>query len=292
MKARVRRAVHLVLRSPLGPPALAAIRAACRRLPATRASRAVAYYAGEHLAGSRQALTGRVPTGSSIELLARDRMHRHIYLHGVHEPPTTRFLMSAVKPGHRAVDIGANAGYFALLLADLVGPGGSVHAFEPNPELFALLGRSARVRNGSNLVPVQAALGEREGTGALYLSPDASNSGLSTMSPDVAGEGADSLEVATRTLDGFCAEFALTPDLVKIDVEGHELAVLAGARRLLKAGRPRYVICELETSRNPAEPLLGFMAGYGYRACSLTGSGLLQAYEDREVQNVVFVSGA
>lgn len=288
-KSGVRRGVHLVLGSPLGAPVLAAIRAA-RILP-SRSSRAVAFYAGEYLAGQDSVLTGKVPTGSAIALLSRDRMHRHIYLRGIHEPATTRFLMSAVTPGSTAVDVGANAGYFALLLADLTGPAGSVHAFEPNPELFALMHTSAAARPDRNLVPVQAALGDAEGTGDLYLSTDAANTGLSTMSPEVAGEGAAAVKVATRTLDGYCAERSLAPDLLKIDVEGHELAVLAGARKLLTGTGPRYVICELETARNPAAPLLELMHGFGYRACSLTETGLLTAYEDREVQNVVFAAG-
>lgn len=290
MKSGIRRGVHLILGSPAGAPALAAVRTGARLLP-SRATRAVAFYAGEYLAEQGSVLTGKVPTGSAIGLLSRDRMHRHIYLHGVHEPATTSFLMSTVGQGSTAIDVGANAGYFSLLLADLAGPSGRVHAFEPNPELFDLLRSSATVRAGNNLVPVRAALGESEGLNDLYLSTDSANSGLSTMSPQVAGQGATTVKVATRTLDGYCTEHSLTPDIVKVDVEGHELAVLAGARALLANRPPAYVICELETARNAAAPLVGFMGGFGYRACSLTDSGLLTAYEDREAQNVVFVAG-
>lgn len=290
MKRGIRRGVHLILGSPAGAPALAAVRTGARILP-SRATRAVAFYAGEYLAEQESVLTGKVPTGSAISLLSRDRMHRHIYLHGVHEPATTSFLMSTVGQGSTAIDVGANAGYFALLLADLAGPSGRVHAFEPNPELFDLLRSSAALRAVSNLVPVRAALGESEGLNDLYLSTDSANSGLSTMSPQVAGQGAATVKVATRTLDGYCTEHSLAPDIVKVDVEGHELAVLDGARVMLANRAPAYVICELETARNAAAPLVEFMEGFGYRACSLTDSGLLTAYEDREVQNVVFVAG-
>lgn len=290
MKRGIRRGVNLILGSPARTPALAAVRKGARLLP-SRATRALAFYAGEYLAEQESVLTGRVPTGSAIALLSRDRMHRHIYLHGVHEPATTSFLTSTLGPGFTAIDVGANAGYFALLLADLAGPSGRVHAFEPNPELFELLQSSSTARDGDSLVPVRAALGESEGLDDLYLSTDSANTGLSTMSPEVAGQGATTVKVATRTLDGYCTEHSLAPDVVKVDVEGRELAVLAGGRALLEKRAPTYVICELEIARNAAAPLLEFMAGFGYRACSLTGSGLLAAYEDREVQNVVFVAG-
>lgn len=290
MRAPVDRAVRLAVNGPLARPAVAVVRALCPRLPG-RAGAALGFYASQALAGSEGVLEGRVPTGAPIRLMARDAVHRHIYLHSIYEPATTALLRATLQPGWTVLDVGANAGYFSLLAADLVGAPGKVYAFEPNPELFTLLSGSAERHPAGNVVPVEAALGERQALVRLYISPDTANSGLSTVREDVAGEGSVTVTVGMLRLDDFCAEHTLLPDLIKIDVEGHELEVLAGARRTLEVVRPGYVICELETGRRPAGPLLDFMAGLGYRACSLTERGILTPYEDRPVQNVVFLAG-
>lgn len=274
----------------LGPPGLRAIRALCAVLPG-RAGAALGFHASRGLAGRGGLLEGRVPTGASIQLMAQDAVHRHIYLHAMYEPATTALLRATLQPGWTVLDVGANAGYFSLLAADLVGPGGRVYAFEPNPELFALLHRSALLHPAANLVAVQAALGEEQAEVSLYVPADAANTGLSTVRKDVAGGGALTVPVKMLRLDDFCAGHSLHPRLIKIDVEGHELPVLAGALRTLRSVQPDYVVCELETSRCPAGPLLAYMDGLGYRACSLTPLGILTPYEDRPVQNVVFVAG-
>ncbi|WP_233247757.1 FkbM family methyltransferase [Caulobacter endophyticus] len=66
----------------------------------------------------------------------------HLLLDGYWEMWTTEAIARAVKPGMTVVDVGANLGYFTLLMADLVGAGGRVHAFEPNPQIATLLARS------------------------------------------------------------------------------------------------------------------------------------------------------
>src|SRR5260221_8088554 len=62
-----------------------------------------------------------------------------LMLHGVHELPLTRYFLSRVKPGQRAVDVGAHVGYFTILLATLVGTGGCVTAYEPTHETYDVL---------------------------------------------------------------------------------------------------------------------------------------------------------
>ncbi len=63
----------------------------------------------------------------------------HFMFEGYWEYWITEFVWRNVRPGQVALDLGANHGYYTLLLVDLVGPGGKVHAFEPNPRLAELL---------------------------------------------------------------------------------------------------------------------------------------------------------
>lgn len=136
------------------------------------------------------------------------------------------------------VDVGANSGSWALA-AQETWPDATVHAFEPSTAMFGEL--SARVPRA---VLVNAALGEREGEATLYAVPGLS--GLSSLhNRDLASHGMSmtSLEsVAVTTLDGYCAENGITRiDYLKIDAEGHDLAVLHGASGLLDAGAIRFL---------------------------------------------------
>ena len=111
----------------------------------------------------------------------------HLYIHGeqdrhvsrrlreegIWEPYETALLMSLLRPGQVFVDVGANIGYFSLIAARLVGDGGAVYAFEPDPLNFRLLQASVASNGLTRRVhAVSAALAAKEGEGLLYLSAD------------------------------------------------------------------------------------------------------------------------
>ena len=88
----------------------------------------------------------------------------HLMFEGYWEYWITDFMWRNVKPGQVAVDVGANHGYYTVLLSDLVGPEGRVHAFEPNPRLAALLDLNVAVNGFWHVAnPQAAALGEADG---------------------------------------------------------------------------------------------------------------------------------
>lgn len=131
------------------------------------------------------------------------------------------------------IDVGANSGSWTLT-AQETWPEAAVHAFEPSTAMFREL--SARAPGA---VLVQAALGEREGEATLYAVPGLS--GLSSLhNRDLGAHGMtmSGLEtVPVTTLDGYCAVNHISRvDYLKIDAEGHDLAVLHGASGLLEAG--------------------------------------------------------
>jgi len=131
-----------------------------------------------------------------------------------------------IRPGMTVVDVGANIGVNTAWFADRVGRGGTVHAFEPEPENFARL-RTA-VGGRPNVTLVQAAVAEASGERSLYLSPDL-NVDHRVYDP---GDGRRRVTIRSVALDDYFA-----PDrpvgFVKIDIQGFECQALRGMRRVL-----------------------------------------------------------
>jgi FkbM family methyltransferase len=138
-------------------------------------------------------------------------------------------LRRLVRPGMLVVDVGANIGLYSLLLAHLVDESGSVLAFEPEPNLFAILRENCVTNDATNIVPFQCALGRANGVASFYRS--AFNSGDNRLGPSSVGY--DAVEVKVERFDDL--QPGSKPDFVKIDVQGHELAALSGMERALSA---------------------------------------------------------
>lgn len=144
-------------------------------------------------------------------------------------------LPALVDPARLALDIGANRGIWTHLM---VRQGARVIAFEPNPKMFAIL--KAAMPRGTNAFDL--ALSDREGEAELKIPRYArgySNQHASLEASRVGGNLFGAVTVKTARLDD------LDPDpvgFIKIDVEGHELAVLRGARETIARDRPNMII--------------------------------------------------
>lgn len=149
-------------------------------------------------------------------------------------------------PGANVWDVGANVGVFAFAAASRAGRAGRVLAVEPDPFLAGLLRRTATGLPSqlASVDVVEAAAGDRVGRARLHIAARgrASNH-LEGTGRTTAGGTRAVCEVATLTLDSLLSRYR-PPDLLKIDVEGAEAAVLRGARGLLRGCRPR-LLCEV-----------------------------------------------
>jgi len=159
-----------------------------------------------------------------------------LFKYGVYEISATRFLQAVLEPGMTVVDVGANSGYHALIGARLVGSDGHVLAFEPATGPFNKLRRNLALNSFRNLLIEQAALGTRPGRAVIYPSAVPNNDGLGSLLPgpyrSVVGEN-----VSVTTLDRVVERLpGGKVDLVKVDVEGSEGDVFAGAQTLLGGG--------------------------------------------------------
>jgi FkbM family methyltransferase len=149
---------------------------------------------------------------------------------GQWEETETRLFSSFVKKGMTVVDVGANVGYYTLLAARLVGEKGKVFAFEPNPENFALLTRNVAANGYKNVVLVPKAVSNQSGTASLLI--DKASSGGHSLS--AFRGGADFVQVETVSLDEYFADRQERIDVLKIDAEGAEMAILNGMSQLLE----------------------------------------------------------
>jgi FkbM family methyltransferase len=164
-------------------------------------------------------------------------------------------MLAHLQPGDVVWDVGANIGWFSLLAARAVGDAGMVTAFEPSVTNASWLERNG-VRNGLQVTVVCAAVSDTSGwarfDGSTSLGGHLSSSGRSV--------------VPTVSLDEWAAEHG-SPAFVKIDVEGAEVAVLKGAKRLLAGDRP-VILCEAHGTQNEIASILRD-SGYDVRAVEL-----------------------
>ncbi len=177
------------------------------------------------------------------------------------------FLPEIVPKDRIAVDVGANKGVYTRVLADLAS---HVHAFEPNPKAFRWLNRALP----DNVTAHQLALSDHDGNGALYVPKRGRgySNQMASMSLKKANEPHGMIQVQTRTLDS-CA--LTNVGFIKIDVEGYEAEVLAGAQGTIRHFKPTLLI-EIE-ERHTGRPLNDSIAdieSLGYTAHFLRNQSL------------------
>jgi FkbM family methyltransferase len=190
-----------------------------------------------------------------------------------YEPGATATVLS-LAPGQVFIDVGANSGYFTILAGARVGPEGRVLAFEPNPVVRRRLLRHVDLNRMNDRVRVfDTAIADRDADAvSLFISCRTDNSGLSSLAPSSAalasGELSRDVKVPVRT-SRFDSWMRTAPvsriDMLKIDIEGAELAALHGMRRTLDRFRPCTIVCETHEDG----PAVEFLRTYGYRVSVL-----------------------
>jgi FkbM family methyltransferase len=178
------------------------------------------------------------------------------------DPALLQLAAEVVRRGDTVWDIGANLGLFSFAAAVMAGPQGRVLAVEADTDLVRLLHRSARA-SGTGPAPVEilpAAVSAELSVARFHIARrNRATSHLAGYGSAMAGGVRTTRLVPTVTLDWLAERFP-GPDVLKIDVEGAELAVLTGAARVL-AGSPA-VICEVSGQNTAA--VSDLLAGHGY----------------------------
>jgi FkbM family methyltransferase len=173
----------------------------------------------------------------------------HLIMDGYWESWITKLMAQIIKPGYTCLDIGANFGYFSILMSELSSPSGKTFSFEPNPHIVSLLKATSFV-NGGKFEVIEAAVSEKQGEAVLTVNDRELGGG--TIKPNELIPGRSQVNVQVISVDDFVQEKQLhRVDLIKIDVEGIEPLVFKGMQKTMAANPDIHIIVEYSPSLYP-----------------------------------------
>jgi FkbM family methyltransferase len=174
----------------------------------------------------------------------------HLCLNGYWESWITQTMIRSLKKGFYCLDIGANCGYYSLIMADIVAESGQMVAVEANPRLATLVERSLVV-NGfrKNSKVLQKAVSDTNGKKVNLVVPEGGYLGDATISRPADQPGDSIVEVETVTIDELTQDWPRV-DLIKIDAEGAEEAIWRGMQQTIKKHKDIIIIMEFCSYRN------------------------------------------
>jgi FkbM family methyltransferase len=218
----------------------------------------------------------RLDKGFRMKLDLADPEQLKVYFYGhYHERYEADLVQRLLADADVFWDVGANVGYFTLVAAAALKNRGRIIAFEPGQNAYARLTENLALNPYRNIQTFAVAVSDREGEAVLHLAGDIADSSASLY--PAAGAQAQAGQEVCRTvaLDHFLRSEGLgPPNLIKLDAEGAELAVLHGAQGLLADSPPLWLM-EMEEKTLAAAgtskaAVAHFLAGYGYRAAHLS----------------------
>jgi FkbM family methyltransferase len=162
-----------------------------------------------------------------------------LFLRGEYALARIPEIREVVKEGDTVIDIGANIGYFTVLLANLVGPEGKVYAFEPDPRNFALLQRTIERNGWTNVILEQKAVSNKAGEFVLYQTREWT---ANTLTPS---EHFSTANVQVVALDDFLPD-EHNISFIKMDMDGSEPLAISGMARLIQRSPNIRVLAEYQ----------------------------------------------
>jgi FkbM family methyltransferase len=191
---------------------------------------------------------------ANMTLDLRETIQRQMFL-GIYEPTETGWLRQCLNRGDTFIDVGASFGHYTTLGVVLVGPTGRVFAFEPSPVANRVLEESIVASKIENVVLTKSAVGKANGSVSLFMPTTRSLHSPSILRSDPRFR---EIQVPVVALDYF-EPLNHIPQVrvMKVDVEGYEPDVLAGAENLIKEKRIKNIFCEFNSwwlERNSTTP--------------------------------------
>lgn len=208
-----------------------------------------------------------LPWGLRIRVRPGETIGSCIWRMGLYDLCVSECLWRLLDEGEIALDVGANIGHMTSIMGLATGAGGKVFGFEPHPEIFEELKHNAssweKLSGFAPLNLVNAAVSRESGSAVLHMPPMfTSNRGTASLEGDgVSRAGERNYDVRLTSLDEMFMGTSI--GVIKIDVEGHELGVLEGARHLLEMRAIKDII--FEEHRVPPTPVTEYLERFGYR---------------------------
>ncbi len=201
--------------------------------------------------------------GHKMILDSRDSLR--LSINGVYEPLETEILIKEIKEDYTVLDIGANIGYYTLIFAKCVGSKGKVYAFEPDPENFSILSKNVEINGYGNVVLENKALFSRTDKISLFLNEE-NKSDHRLYETD---NNRECISIDAIKLDDYLERIDQRIDLIKIDIQGAEMAALQGMKEVLERNTHIKFITEflpLALSKFGTTPddYLATLSGWGF----------------------------
>jgi len=166
----------------------------------------------------------------------------YLLINGVYEADALEFILDLLEPGGVFIDVGANIGSFTLPVARHLGASGRVIAIESSPKVFPYLRQNVALNALTNVSLIQCAASENDRLEAPFYEAPIDNFGMGSLGAQFHDAP---ISVMTRTLDSILEERQIERvNLIKVDVEGFEVAVFRGAEKLLTGDDSPIIIFE------------------------------------------------
>ncbi len=219
------------------------------------------------------------------------------YYYGYCEANLTNFFIRYVQNNMTVIDVGAHVGIYSMLSSELVGKTGHVHSFEPTPWTFRIL--TENTKKLPNVTIHNQAISETEQTltfadyGPGY---GAYNSANKSGAPDTTRQP-HKISVGSVSLDSFCEEKSLHPDIIKIDSEGYEREVLLGSKTILTNTATKRPLVTIEvaggvTWAENSHQAFSLLTSYGYTPYEIHPNGMIAPHTFRDsyqYDNLLFI---
>ena len=183
--------------------------------------------------------------GGSFEMDCRSHSLKRLLIDGCYETDVVETVNRLVDPNRDAIDVGANIGFFTMLMSNRLSPPNRILAIEPTPGAFCHLRNNIERNQRGNVELFQGVAAETDGEFQIntIAGLEEYSSLVRMVHPSIRGVPHRQITVAGKTIDRLVEEFGLRPGIIKIDTEGAEYGVLAGCEQTMKIHRP-VILCE------------------------------------------------
>lgn len=236
----------------------------------------------------------KLPGDFYMLLTPSEHIQRQLFWYGYYEKTLGDLIKKILQPGNVFLDIGANIGYFSLLAANNE-PTSKIISFEPVKYLFQKLEENISINNFKNITAVNVAAGDINEEKELFISAS-DNLGMSSFQQPENYSGKKE-KVKVITIDSWFKTARLSKvDLVKLDVEGSELAALKGMQEVLQNFKP-LVIAEINPETlgsfnlTPAD-IYSYLNKLNFDSYFISEAGKLEHFKQNEINqtiNILFI---
>ena len=162
------------------------------------------------------------------------------------EDDMIQVIKEELKAGMTVIDCGSNIGFYPLLEANILKNEGAIYAIEPDIRNYNILNKNVELcQYGSTIKPFQMAVSNKNGVAKMFVAEQSNLNKLSSKDDKSFSErhSVDStVEVKITTMDDFCIQEDISPNLVRMDIEGFEVEVFQGMKNIFKTAKNGFMI--------------------------------------------------